>query len=153
MILNLAIGVMIVFIIGLVIFKFVLPKQSGGPFRFEEFEKISVTDLNGNEMKLSQLVSADEITYILILELTDCNSCILKGIDDLKRLKGAGRQCLCLVVNDLLNEVRGWSVHMEFSPFFAIKKVDFYEHVHTAATPVMVKIKDNEIAGFRFIKP
>lgn len=151
---NIAIGVVIIGIIAIVIFKFVIPKEpQQGIFGIKEYEKITITDLNGAELKLKDLVAKDESTYCLLFEMTNCYSCIFKGIEDLKRLKSAGKTCIALVVHHLIDEVNGWSANHDFTPFFVLKKQDFYEHIHTPLMPVMIKIKNGNVESYRYITP
>jgi hypothetical protein len=146
-----AIGIVVIGIIILVLFKFVIVKKHADSFAFKDFDKITVTDLNGNENKLTDLVSKDGSTYCFIFDLSDCYSCIYKGIQDMKVLKKAGKLCICLVVHHNVDEVRGWTTNHDFSPFFVLNKVDFYEHVHTQMLPVIVQIRSKEVENAKYI--
>lgn len=151
---NAAISVVVIGIIAVFLIKFVLPdksKQHG--FTVKEFEKISVMDLSGNELQLSDLVSKDLSTFCFLFELSNCYSCIFQGIEDLKKLKAAGKPCVALAVHHLIDEVAGWSANHDFSPFFVLEKHNFYEHIHTPVMPVMIKIKNGKVESFRYIRP
>ena len=151
---NIAIAVAGIGIIPIIVFKFVIPqKPQQRIFGIKDYEKITVTDLNGNELKLRDLVPKDESTYCLLFEMTNCYSCIFEGIEDLKRLKSAGKPCIALVVHHLIDEVSGWSANHDFTPFFMLKKHDFYEHIHTPLMPVMIKIKNGKTESYRYITP
>lgn len=151
---SIAIVVVILAIIGVVIYKFAVPgKPDVGAFDIKEFEKMIVLDLDGSEVRLADLAAKDEITYCFIFELSNCYSCIFQGIEDLKRLKNAGKSCLGLAVHHMIDEISGWSANYDFSPFFMLKKENFYEHIRTPVMPVMVQIKNGKIVGFRYIRP
>jgi hypothetical protein len=151
---NTAIGVVAICIMVVVVFKFVLPEKSRqGGFAVKEFEKITVKDLSGSELQLADLVSKDLSTYCFLFEMTNCYSCIFQGIEDLKKLKAAGKPCVALAVHHLVDEVAGWSANHDFSPFFMLEKHNFYEHIHTPVMPVMVKIKNGKVESFRYIRP
>ena len=102
---------------------------------------------------MMNLISKDKTSYCLIFDMNDCYSCILKGIDDLKALKGSGMNGFGLAVHDSTDEVAGWSKNYGFSPFFVIKKFNFYNHVHTSITPVLVKFDKGVVENYRFILP
>ncbi|MGE5344114.1 MAG: hypothetical protein ACM3SY_21825 [Candidatus Omnitrophota bacterium] len=148
-----AIGVLVIGIILVIIFRFILPPKNPNAVNIKEFEKVSVIDLNGEQVRLADLAKKDQITYCMIFELTNCFSCIQKGIDDLKTLKKEGKSCIALAVHELIDEVNGFSATVEFAPFFMLKKKDFYEYVTTAHLPVMIKLKNGEVESFRYITP
>lgn len=151
---NIAIGVVALAIVVVVLFKFILPgKPAQSGFAFNDLEKITVLDLSGNKLKLADLLSKDESTYVFILELTNCNSCIYQGMEDLMRLKEAGKPCFSIVSHHLIDEVSGWSTTQDFSPFYMLKKHDFYEHIHSPVMPVLAKIRNGKVESFRYIRP
>ena len=150
---NLVVGLLAAGIMVVVLFKFVINRNPRPPFGINDFEKILVTDLSGSEVKLSDLVSPDVTGYCLIFEIKDCPPCIYEGLQDLKKLKEAGKPCLALVVHDLINEVSGWAAVNDFSPIFMLRKVDFYEHFHSVLTPVVVKLKNGKVVSHRYITP
>ena len=150
---NILIGVLAAAVLAVGLYKFFFQEQPLAPFRFDGFEKITVSDLDGSVLPLSGLAAEDGMTYCLIFEISDCPSCIFKGIEDLKRLKQAGKAYIPLLVHDLIDEVRGWSASNNFFPLYMLSKVDFYEHVHTPITPVMIKIKKNRVESYRYITP
>lgn len=151
---NIAIGIVVLAIVVVILFKFILPgKSTRGGFAINHFEKVTVLDLGGNQLKLADLVSKNESTYIFILELTNCNSCIYQGMEDLKKLKEAGKPCLSIVSHHLLDEVSGWSTTQDFSPFYMLHKHDFYEHIHSPVMPVLAKIRNGKVESFRYIRP
>jgi hypothetical protein len=151
---NAAISAVAIGIIAVFVFKFVLPdKPQQDGFAVREFEKITVIDLSRNELQLADLVSKDLSTYCFLFEMTNCYSCIFQGIEDLKKLKAAGKPCVALAVHHLIDEVAGWSANYDFSPFFMLEKHNFYEHIHTPVMPVMIKIKNGKVETFRYIQP
>ena len=68
----------------------------------------------------------------------------------LNKLKKEGKECLGLVVHDSIEDVTGWSINFEFRPFFMMKTLDFFDHIKSPVTPVLIKIKDNEVENYRF---
>lgn len=150
---NTGIGVLIIAIVVLVVFKFILPQKAKPDFWIKDYEKVTVMDLDGNELLLPSLFDKDGSTYFLIFDMSDCFSCISKGLEDLKSLKNAGKPCLAIVVHHMVDEVRGWSANYEFSPFFVIMRPAFYEHIKTPLTPVMVEFKNGGIESYRFLRP
>ena len=123
---NIAIPVLFVGIVTLVVYKFIIKEQNPGLFAVKELSNISVVDLNNNKLALTDLLDKENETYCFLFELTNCYSCILEGLEDLKKIRKAGSFCIAIVVHDLIEEVQGWSNTQDFSPFFMIKKIDFY---------------------------
>jgi hypothetical protein len=140
---TLALGIVLV-----IIFKFVLNQKPQESFTIKNMDEINVIDLSGNRSKLANFLEKDDITYLLIFQLNDCYSCIYRGMKDLKDLQQAGKQCLGLVVHDYTEEVSGWSTQQDFSPFLVLKRLDFFEYVKSAHTPVFVKIVKGKIDCF-----
>jgi hypothetical protein len=153
-ILNISIGVLLVAVAILVIFKFVIEeKNDQAAFRIDDFNSLYLLDLEGNKIEFSKLIAENESTYCLIFEMTNCDSCIYDGIEDLKKIRNSGKPCFAVVVHDLVNEVAGWSAHYEFSPFFVLKKKDFYEFIQSPVLPVVVKLRGRKVKSFRYITP
>lgn len=151
---NLAIILAIIGIIALVLFKYVIPGRSqSNDFQIKDFDKITVLDLSGNEVKLADLLAEEESTYCLFFELTNCYSCLFKGIEDLKSLKSAGKPCVGLAVHHMVDEIAGWSANYDFTPFFMLKKESYYEHIQSPVMPVMVKLRKGKVESFRYILP
>ncbi len=151
-----AIVVMLIAVVVVVVFKFVLspgPVRQEKSFGIDALDNLVLIDMNNNSFKFPDLLDKNKETYCLIFEMTNCYSCIYYGIEDLKKLRKAGKDCMAIAVDDRLHEVAGWSEKQGFSPFFMLGKVDFYDHIHSPTLPVMVKIKDGEIKNFRFITP
>ena len=132
-------------------FKFFTKANSRDSFKIDEIENIFIKDLNGSDLKLSELLSKNEVTFCLVFELSNCGSCILDGLEDLKKLQDEKTQCIALIVHDIVDEVSGWSVHQDFTPFFAMKKRDFYEYIQSALLPVIVKFKNGKVIKYRYI--
>jgi|GEM_PF-925617 len=151
---NIAIVVLVIGIITVVIYKFAIPvKQPQDSFKIQEFEKVEIIDLSGNEIKLGQLMAKDGATYCIMFRINDCFSCVFDAIQDLKRLRDSGKACMGIIIHDLLDEVRGFTANYEFSPFFMIKRVDFYEFIKSPMTPVLVKFKNNKVESYRYFTP
>jgi hypothetical protein len=150
---NIGIGVLVIAIMVLIVVKFIAPKNVNADVRIKDHEKITVMDLDGNQISLVDLFDKADTTYFFIFEMNDCFSCISKGLEDLKSLKKAGKPCMGIVVHHMVDEVKGWSANYDFSPFFVIKKPDFYEYIKTPVTPVMVEFKNGKVENYRFFRP
>lgn len=152
--LNIGIGVVILAIITVILFKFVINKTGKEEsFKINNIEKIMVSDLNGNQINFSDLLDKEGDTYILIFELRNCYSCIFKGIENLKSLKKSGKSCFGLAVHDYLDELNGWSTNHDFNPFFMIKKSEYFDNIHSTHLPVFIKITNGKVESYRFITP
>jgi hypothetical protein len=148
---TIAMVALVLGIISVIVFKFVLQQKPRESFSIKNPDQINITDLNGNSLKLVDYMGKDNVSYLLIFQLNDCFSCVLRGMNDLKELQQAGRQCLGLAVHDYPQEVSGWSAHQDFSPFLMMKRLDFFEHVQCAHTPVFVKMVNGKIESYRYI--
>jgi hypothetical protein len=132
-------------------FKFFIKSNEGNSFKIEYLENLSVKDLNGEDIKFLDLLNKNVISYCMIFELSNCNSCIIKGLEDLKKLRGEKTQCMAVIVHDLVDEASGWSIHQDFFPFFVMNKRDFYEYVQSALLPVIVRFENEKVVKYRYI--
>jgi len=150
---NIAIGVLLVGITVLFISKFGLKQSPQESFAIKEIDRIMVTDLMGNEIPLSKWYSNEEPVYFLIFDLKDCFSCISRGLEEFKSLKTAGKSCFGLVVDDYYQEVSVWASNYEFLTFLVLKRPEFYQHIKSVVTPVIVKIENGKADSYRYITP
>jgi len=150
---NIGIGILLVAIAVVVVIRFILPEPPRNDFSISDIENLEIIDLNKNHAPLTRFLAKDEINYVLLFELTDCYTCLVKGLEDLKKLKSAGKNVIGLAVHDLVDEVDGWSAQYELSPILVLPKVEFYEHIATPMTPAIVVLKNNEVESVRYILP
>ncbi len=153
--LNATLVLIIIAVVTVILFKFVLTgdHHDHNAVSIENPDQISLIDMHGNSIKFPDVVDSDRETYLLIFEMTNCYTCIFDGIGDLIKLKKAGKNCLTIAVHDQLIDVSGWSATHDFTPFYMLKKVDFYEHIRCSKFPVMVKLKNGVPISHRFIEP
>ncbi|MCP5105384.1 MAG: hypothetical protein GY950_18490 [bacterium] len=149
---DIGIVVLLIVVVAVVYVKFFAAKPQS-PVDIKGIDTLTVLDTSGTAVKFSGLMENGRSAYVFIFYMDDCYSCIHRGIQDLVQLQKDGKNCVGLVVHELINEVEGWSAKQEFSPFFMIKKTDFYEHVNTSMTPVIMKIVDGKVESSRYITP
>lgn len=140
-------------IAAVIVFKFVIPGDNPNQFKIENTEEIVLTDLDGNSVALESLLRHHDSTFCLLFELSSCYSCIYNGLVDLKTLKDSGNHCIAVAVHDRLDDIEGWSEKQEFSPFFMLKKVDFYRHIHSPVLPVLIQLTGHTVKKFKYILP
>jgi hypothetical protein len=150
---NITSLVLIMGIIFLIAFKFFINGKNKGDFGIAEIQQLKLADLNGNNLNFFYLLSENNETYCLFFELNNCYSCIYKGIEDLKKLKVSGCQTMGIAIHDYINDVEGWSANHEYTPFFVLKKTDFYKHFSCSLLPVLVKFHKGEVNSYRFVTP
>ncbi len=149
--LDVAIVFMLI-VTGVLVYNKVINKSaSGTPFRMNNTQGMTVRDVSGDTLKWASLLPETGDCWFLILEMSNCNTCIYKGIDDLKALQAAGKPCFVIVVHDIVDEVAGWSGTIAFTPFYMLNRVDYYEHVSSMILPALVRVNGNEIRNFRYI--
>jgi len=141
------IGAAIVFV---AVFKFVITREPELPFAVNGLTEIALSDMDGNGLKLRQLIAGSPETYCLIFNLKDCHGCIYDGVEVLNKLKAEGKVCLGLAVHDNLDDLNGWSINFDFRPFFMMKTLEFFDHIKSPITPVLIKIKDDKVENYRF---
>jgi len=147
---DILIAVVLAAIIGAVVYKFVLKHNPQMEFATDELNKITLNTLSHTKLKMSDIIKEKDV-FVLIIDMNDCYTCIHKGIEDLKRLQKSGKECFVIVIHDYLDEVKGWSETIDFKPFYAIEKVDYYEHIHSKITPVLIHFKKGRINKYNFI--
>ncbi|MCP4214118.1 MAG: hypothetical protein GY765_05655, partial [bacterium] len=128
-------------------------ENTSDKFRIDDLGNLPLHHLQGDTLKLGDALDSDKPTYCFIFQLKDCASCIFKGLDDLVQLKKQGSSCIAIALHDYVEEVEGWSAHRDFSPFYVLKRADFYAQVHSMMLPVFVKFQDGKVKSFRFITP
>jgi len=151
--LNLLMGVLAIGIILVSISRLMPKKEENANFRISEIEKVRVVGIDGSNIGFGSLSGTKETVYCMIFELTNCGSCLYQGIEDLKSLKKEGKSCFALVVHDFFDEFKGFSGTHNFSPFYMLKKKDFYEYFSAEYLPVIVKINNGKVESFRYITP
>lgn len=147
---NIAIGILIVAIIIIGVYKFVLKKDSTD-FDVEDIREVVIKDMEGEEVNISELLNSNFDTYMLILEINNCAPCVYKGIEDLTNLKKAGNFCFAIIVHDWLEDVKGWRQNYEFSPFYILSRNAFYDSFNLSLLPAIIKIKGGKVKNVRYI--
>ena len=122
LLLNSGIVIVVISIILLILFKFILNDKINIGI---DINQIKIYNINGDKIQLSDIIPKDGITYCFVFDMNDCNTCILKGIDDLIELKKSGLDCFALAIHHRIDEVSGWSSNYDFTPFFMINKKVF----------------------------
>jgi hypothetical protein len=135
------------------LFRFVIKKDRTMQVAIENPEKIDLITLENKTVTLDRLEKQSGYLYLAIFDYSDCYSCIVKGLNDLRALQGKGKNCAAIVLHEYIEEIRGWSANQDFSPFYMMRKSVFYEHIKTPHTPLFVCIKNGKIDSFRFITP
>lgn len=145
------VAVLLSLIVVIGINKFYIGKKQANSPRMENPEEIIITNLDNTQVTLASLLKEPARTYILILEIYNCSSCIYKGLSELESLTKEGEECFCLVVHDWPQEVAGWSQHYDYQRFVHIKKAAFYQYFHSPYLPVLLKIENKKIKSSRYI--
>lgn len=158
LLMNIILVLAIAGIAAVLIFRFVIP-GSGEPrlshLRLDAPGKITISDMNGNKTTLLEIMPEKTTFYLMICDMDDCFSCIYKGVGDTKRLSDAGHENAVIVVADKLEDVRGWSTinFPTYSNFYMLDTASFYDHIHTARTPIIAKFERGKVISFRLIEP
>lgn len=117
----------------------------------ENLESIVLTDMNGDQCQLAELLTAKKSTFMMLMETDNCPPCIYKGIQDLSALKKSGHCCFVVVVHNWPDEIGGWSQNYAFSPFYVLPETSFYRHFNLTHLPVILKLKNRRIKNIRYI--
>ena len=133
-----------------VIFKFIVKSDKSADF-FIHIEKIKITNMEGESVDLIDLVAENSETYILIMRLNDCYSCIAKGIEDIKSLHLSGHGYVVIAAHDSLDEVRGLTGIFSDVRFYQLSVAEQYQFIHSPMLPVLVKIKNGRVVAHRMI--
>ncbi|MCK4763556.1 MAG: hypothetical protein KAW12_15255 [Candidatus Aminicenantes bacterium] len=151
---NVALLVLALAIVFVVVYKFVLNRPAGiEKPRIENPQEIAVATLDGGNIKLSDLIEKEKECYFLFFELTNCQSCIYKGVVELETLEKNGKKCFGAAIHDWPDEIKGWSHNYTLKTFVVIKKVAYYEHMHAPYLPVLIKFIDGEVHSYKYITP
>ncbi len=151
--LDILLGAAAIGIILLGVSKFMLKTKSNSSVMVNEIEKINILGIDGKEKRFTELLKEDTDTYCMIFDLTDCATCIYKGIADLQALKKEKIPCVAIAVHDSIDDVKGYAGIHDFNPFFMMRKKDFYKYVSVLQLPVIIRFNGTDIKSFRYILP
>ncbi|MCI0470823.1 MAG: hypothetical protein L0Y73_04110 [Candidatus Aminicenantes bacterium] len=145
-----------VFACGLVfvlVYKFVIRKPAviEGP-RIDNPQDVIVYTLDGNETNLAESIGDKGDCYCLFFEISNCHSCILKGIYELENLEKNGKKCLGIALHDWLDDIKGWSQNYKLKTFLMIKKIVFHENFSVPYLPLLIRFKDGKIYSYQYIR-
>jgi len=113
--------------------------------------EIVVHDMGDNDSRLADMLARAPESYILLLELDNCPTCLYRGMRDIEALVKAGQSAYVIVVDDWQSEVEGWSKHYDEVPVFRMAKDVFYSQMQAGHLPVLLKLEGSEIISHRFI--
>jgi len=119
-------------------------------FNIDDSEAIMLLDMNETSVPMAELFGGDT-HYVLMLDLSNCDTCIYNGLNDLKSLRANGSTCSIIIVHDWIQETRSWSVHADGLPVYMLKRPDYYAYVRATQLPVLATIKNGKIEAFRVI--
>lgn len=133
-----------------VIFKLIVKSHNSADFNIR-MEEIKITNMEGGSEDLIDLAAEKSETYILIMRLNDCYSCVAKGIEDIKSLYSSGYGYVVIAAHDSLDEVRGFAGIFSDVKFYQLSVADLYQSIRSPMLPVMAKVKNGRVVGHRFI--
>lgn len=130
-----------------------LEKKNKFSVSIDNIESVKVMDLHSESIKLIDAMNSSEETFCMIFELTNCFSCILKGLEDIKNLRTNGNESIIILVHDNFEDFKGWTISKNINFAYLMKKSDFYNHLNIPTLPAILKFKENKLRSFRFITP
>lgn len=130
-----------------------LEKNNKFSVSIDNIESVKVMDLHSESIKLIDAMNSSEETFCMIFELTNCFSCIVNGIEDVKSLREMGNASIIILVHDNFEDFNGWSISKNINFAYLMNKSDFYKHINVPTLPVILKFKENKLRSFRFITP
>ncbi|MBC7361466.1 MAG: hypothetical protein H5U06_04185 [Candidatus Aminicenantes bacterium] len=113
--------------------------------------KITISRLDGTQIKLVDMVKNKDEAYILLFRLNDCYSCITKGLSDLQNLSKSGYECIAIVIHDCLPDVKGFAEMFSGISFHQLTIKEQYEYIHSPYFPVILSLKNKRVVNYRFI--
>jgi hypothetical protein len=120
-------------------------------FSLNEPEDVTVNNLEDQAIPLSAVVPTEGKAFIFLMELENCDACLLKGTNELNGFAAAGIPVSIVIVNDWTSEAAGWAKHFPQFPFYRLSRAEFYAHAKTDYMPVMLVFEDGKLRNFRFI--
>ncbi len=102
---NILIFILAIALVIVLIYGFKIIKEKDSICELEQFKNISLINFDGDRYNAGGLFKEDN--YFLIFNITDCPSCIEKGVEDLKYFQKEGKNCFGLIVYDRPKEIRG----------------------------------------------
>ena len=107
--------------------------------------------LENETNSLEEIIAANMESMVLFLEITDCGSCISKGLRELKKLRKAGKACFVVIIYDWIDELKNWTVNYDIDSIFTVRKDNFNSHIYTPILPVLVRFREYTVHSYKFI--
>lgn len=135
----------------IVLYKYVIRRTS--PAFSIDIAAVSVTSMNREPIRLSEMAGDSREAYMLFFKLNDCYSCIAKGIEDIQNLSAAGLNAVSIVIHDSLDDIQGFAGTFPKTVFFQLTTASQYMHVRSLIFPVIAKVKNNKVVSYRYVTP
>jgi|YelNatPaOPRAMG01_1025707.scaffolds.fasta_scaffold09448_8 hypothetical protein len=148
---NYLLVILAIILLLIVIFRFI-SKDNKASFSIN-VNKIKISSLDGNQIKLIDILRNKKDTYILLFKLNDCYTCIAKGIADIQNLSKSGSDYICIVIHDSLNDIKNFAETFPEINFHQITTKEQYENIHSLYFPVIANFKNKRLINYRFITP
>ena len=117
-----------------------------------DLTEITLIDGADQGIPMNAILEEGKTTFVFLMELENCDSCLLTGTNELGGLAAAGHPVRVVVVNDWSTEVAGWAKHFPQFPFYRMARDQFYAQVRTDGMPVMMVFRDGELDNARIIR-
>jgi hypothetical protein len=148
--LNLGITFLLVALILLVYVRFVKTRNSF--FEMREVDQMELSTVDNESLKYSDIASKKGETFILILEISNCPSCIAKGFEEVQSLKKVGKQTSVIVVYDWVDEWRNWTKNYDFEPIYMLKRESYQRSIFSPYLPVLIKLDKGKLKNYRYVQ-
>jgi hypothetical protein len=126
-------------------------KNTSPPADWEKVLGVSIVSRDRSGMTLKKELLSNDITYVLIMELSNCPSCIDKGILEIRELQKRGKKGIILVSHQWIEEWLSWVINYEQDPMYFTNKEDLESIVMFPYLPIILRIKEGRINSFKYI--
>lgn len=138
-------------LVGLIIFK--LMRKENLPSDWMKILHVPIISMEMNSLILDQELSGHDESLVLILELSNCPSCISRGINEVREARKIGKHAIILVSHPWIEEWASWTQNYKSDPVFMVKKDDLSSLVSFPYLPIMLNMKKGQIVSYRLITP
>ena len=79
-------------------------------------------------------------------------TCVMKGMQDIKKLQNNGDEVTLIVIHNNVNEVESWlETYADGIDIYVIDSEQVYKYIKSPYLPIIIYIERGKIENFRFI--
>jgi hypothetical protein len=145
--------VLLIVAVGVLLYRKFSGSDDRDVFRIQDTAALTVLSLDeagGQQIPFADLVVGDS-AFVFFLEIANCDTCVVKGMNDIAKLQAAGEQAFVVIVDDDDMSVSSWAVHHPKTQIYRMPTTTFNRKVHAVHLPALVTFKKGAVDKARLV--